>query len=128
MQKILLVLLGGALGTGFRFGLSTLIHSTYKQPKFPYSTFVVNLTGSFAIGILASWFEARPSSSEVARAALMTGVLGGYTTFSSFSLETYNLMREGRMDAATLYALLSVVLGIAAVWLGMRFAHVFNYL
>jgi CrcB protein len=125
MQKILLVLLGGALGTGFRFGLSTVINSACKRSGFPYGTFIVNLSGSFAIGILASIFEARPWSSEVVRAAVMTGVLGGYTTFSSFSLETFNLMRDGRLAAAVLYASLSVVLGITAVWLGMRLAHFF---
>lgn len=125
MQKIFWVLVGGALGTGFRYGLSTLIHSAFRQPKFPYGTFIINVTGSFAIGILATLFAARPSSSEVMRAALMTGVLGGYTTFSSFSLETYNLMRDGRMDAAIFYALASVVLGLVAVWLGMRLAQVF---
>jgi fluoride exporter len=125
MQKILWVLLGGALGTGFRYGLSTLINSIFRQPEFPYGTFIINVTGSFVIGILASLFEARPSASGVMRAALMTGVLGGYTTFSSFSLETYTLMRDGRFDAAILYASLSVLLGLAAVWLGMRFAQVF---
>jgi CrcB protein len=125
MQKILWVLLGGALGTGFRYGLSTVINSACKQTEFPYGTFIVNLTGSFAIGILAAIFEARPGSSEVMRAALMTGVLGGYTTFSSFSLETLNLMRDGRLIAAVLYASLSVVFGITAVWLGMRLAHFF---
>lgn len=125
MQKILLVLLGGALGTGFRYGLSTLINSAFRQPEFPFGTFIINVTGSFAIGILASLFAARPSTSEVARAALMSGVLGGYTTFSSFSLETYTLLRDGRLDAAVLYAGSSVLLGLAAVWLGMRLAQFF---
>jgi fluoride exporter len=125
MQKILLVLLGGALGTGLRYGLSTLITSVFRQPEFPYGTFIINMTGSFAIGILASLFAARPAASEVARAALMTGVLGGYTTFSSFSLESYTLLREGRADLAILYACTSLLLGLAAVWLGMRFAQIF---
>ncbi len=125
MEKIFWIILGGALGTGFRYGLSTLINSADKQAKFPYATFTINVTGSFAIGYLAALFEARPTSSEVVRGALMIGVLGGYTTFSTFSLETYYLMRDGRMDAAILNASLSVVLGIAAVWLGMRFAQFF---
>ena len=125
MQKTFFVLLGGALGTGFRYGLSTLINSAIKQPEFPYGTFIINVTGSFVIGILASLFDARPSVSGVMRAALMTGVLGGYTTFSSFSLETYTLMRDGRLEAAILYASLSVLLGLAAVWSGMRFAQIF---
>jgi fluoride exporter len=125
MQKLLLVLLGGALGTGLRYGLSTLITSVFRQPEFPYGTFIINVTGSFAIGILASLFAARPSLSDVGRAALMTGMLGGYTTFSSFSLETYTLLQDGRAGLAILYAAASVLLGLGAVWAGMRFAQVF---
>jgi fluoride exporter len=125
MQKILLVLLGGALGTGLRYGLSTLITSVFRQPEFPYGTFIINVTGSFAIGILASLFATRPAVSEVARATLMTGVLGGYTTFSSFSLETYTLLHNGRAGLAILYASASLLLGLAAVWAGMRLAQVF---
>jgi fluoride exporter len=125
MLKILLVLLGGALGTGLRYGLSTLITSVFRQPEYPYGTFIINVTGSFAIGILASLFAARPWASDVARAALMTGVLGGYTTFSSFSLETYTLLQDGRAGLAILYVAASVLLGLGAVWAGMRFAQVF---
>jgi fluoride exporter len=125
MQKILWLLLGGALGTGLRYGLSSLINSAFKQPDFPYGTFIINVTGSFAIGILASLFAARPSASEVVRTALMTGVLGGYTTFSSFSLESYQLLRDGRVEAAIIYSCSSVLLGLLAVWLGMRLGQFF---
>ena len=125
MQKTLFVLLGGALGTGFRYGLSIFINSVLKHPKFPFGTFIINVTGSFVIGLLAALFELRAPSAEITRAALITGVLGGYTTFSSFSLETYDLMRDGRADAALFYAFASVLFGLAAVWLGMRLAQVF---
>jgi CrcB protein len=125
MQKLLLVLLGGAIGTGFRYGLANLINATFKQPQFPYSTFIINVTGSFVIGSLAAYFEARASASVIYRAALMTGVLGGYTTFSSFSLETLSLLRDGRADAALLYVSASVLFGLGAVWAGMRVAQVF---
>src|SRR4051812_3163896 len=87
MHKTFLVLPDGALGTGFRYGRSTLINSAIKQPEFPYGTFIINVTGSFVTGILASLFAARPSTSGVLRAVLMWGVPGGYTTFSSFLLK-----------------------------------------
>jgi CrcB protein len=125
MQKILLVLLGGAIGTGLRYGFANLINVTLRHPQFPYGTFIINVSGSFVMGLLAACFEARASASEVYRAALMTGVLGGYTTFSSFSLETYSLMRDGRADAALLYVSASVLLGLASVWAGMRLAQFF---
>ena len=125
MQKILLVLLGGAIGTGLRYGFAGLINATLRRPQFPYGTFIINVTGSLVIGLLAAWFEARANSPEAIRVALMTGLLGGYTTFSSFSLETYSLMRDGRADAALLYVSASVLLGLAAVWAGMRLAQFF---
>jgi CrcB protein len=120
MAKIVLVLLGGAFGTGIRYLLSSLIYSNVKQPTFPYANLVINVSGSFLIGILAQLFEARVLVPPVARVALLTGVLGGYTTFSSFTFETVSLLRDGQMWLATLNVSLSIILGIAAVWLGMR--------
>jgi fluoride exporter len=121
--KILLVLLGGALGTGCRYGLSALIYSVIEKPTFPYANFVINISGSFLIGFLAELFEARVLVSPAVRAALRTGVLGGYTTFSSFSFETLSLLRDGEIWLALVNALGSVLLGLVAVWLGMRLAQ-----
>jgi CrcB protein len=84
MTKLFLVLLGGAIGTGCRFGLTNLVAATIGLRRFPYATFLVNITGSFAIGFLAQLFEGRIEVSPELRAALLVGVLGGYTTFSSF--------------------------------------------
>ncbi len=125
MQKVLLVLIGGATGTGFRFGLATLINALIKQPSFPYATFLINLTGSFAIGLLAEWFYAKEVVSPDVRVAILTGVLGGYTTFSSFSIETFGLLRDGKVSAALMYALGSVVLGLLATWGGVRLGQNF---
>lgn len=125
MQKILLVVLGGALGTGLRYSFSSLIYSIIKQPSFPYANLVINVSGSFLIGLFAELFETRFLISPDMRAALLTGVLGGYTTFSSFSFETLSLMREGEMGLAALNVSASVALGLAAVWAGMRLAQVF---
>jgi CrcB protein len=121
--KILLVLLGGAFGTGCRYGLSVFIYSVIEKPTFPYANFIINISGSFLIGLLAELFEARVLVSPTTRAALFTGVLGGYTTFSSFSLETLSLLRNGEIWLALANSLGSVLLGLVAVWLGMRLAQ-----
>jgi len=120
MAKIVLVLLGGAFGTGLRYFLSGLIYSRVKEPTFPYANLVINVSGSFLIGILAELFETRVLVAPVTRVALLTGVLGGYTTFSSFAFETVSLIRDGQLWLATLNVSFSVLLGLAAVWLGIR--------
>jgi CrcB protein len=121
--KIIAVLLGGAVGTGFRYGLSTFIYSRIEQPSFPYANFIINVSGSFIIGLLAELFDTRLLVSPTVRVALLTGVLGGYTTFSSFSFETFSLVRDGEMWLAALNAAGSVALGLVAVWLGVRLAQ-----
>ena len=124
MNKLLLVLLGGAIGTGFRFGVVNLVAYVLRQPpKYPYATFLINITGSLLIGFLAELFEARVPVSPELRAMLLVGVLGGYTTFSSFSLETFTLIRDNQPGAAFLYSVGSVILGLAATWLGIQLAR-----
>jgi fluoride exporter len=125
LVRYLAVLAGGALGTGLRYSLSTLIYSTIKEPTFPYANLVINVSGSFMIGLLAELFEARWLVSPTTRVAILTGILGGYTTFSSFSFETYALLRDGEMLRGLLNASASVLLGLAAVWLGIRLAQLF---
>jgi len=123
LSKTIAVLLGGAVGTGCRYWLSTLVYSIVVEPTFPYANFIINVSGSLIIGLLAGLFEQRLLISPVLRAGLLTGVLGGYTTFSSFSYETYALLRDGEVGLALLNAMGSVVLGLAAVWVGMRVAQ-----
>jgi CrcB protein len=125
VTKILLVLLGGALGTGCRYWLSAVVYSVVEKPSFPYANFIINVSGSFIIGILAELFEARVLLSPTVRTALLTGVLGGYTTFSNFSLETFALLRNGEIWLALVNALGSVLLGLVAVWMGVRLAQLF---
>jgi len=120
MAKIVLVLVGGAFGTGLRYFLSVFIYSKVKEPTFPYANLVINVSGSFVIGVLAELFEARVLVSPLTRVALFTGVLGGYTTFSSFAFETVSLLRDGELWLATLNVSLSILLGLVAVWLGIR--------
>lgn len=125
MIKYLAVFAGGALGTGLRYSLSSLIYSAIREPTFPYANLVINVSGSFMIGLLAELFETRALVSPTIRIALLTGVLGGYTTFSSFSFETYALLRDGEVWRGVLNALGSVLLGLGAVWLGIRLAQLF---
>jgi len=125
VAKVLLVLLGGALGTGCRYWLSTFVYSVIEKPSFPYANLIINVSGSFIIGVLAELFETRLLVSPTVRAALLTGVLGGYTTFSSFSFETFSLMRSGEMWLALVNAFGSVLLGLVAVWIGVRLAQLF---
>jgi fluoride exporter len=123
MLKIILVLLGGAIGTGCRYGLSSFVYSHIKNPKFPYANFIINVSGSFVIGLLAELFNGRIRVPPATQAALIIGVLGGYTTFSSFSYETFTLIRGGEWLRATLNSVGSVLLGLIAVWLGVRLAQ-----
>ena len=113
------------MGTGFRYFLSTFIYTLVEKPSFPYANLVINVSGSFVIGLLAELFDTRVLVSPAVRVALLTGVLGGYTTFSSFSFETFSLVRDGEMWLAALNAVGSVALGLLAVWLGVRLAQSF---
>lgn len=123
MIRYIAVLAGGALGTGLRYSISSLIYSAIKAPDFPYANLVINVSGSFLIGLLAELFETRLLVPPTIRIAVFTGLLGGYTTFSSFSFETYALLRDGQLVRGTLNASASVLLGLAAVWLGVRIAQ-----
>ena len=118
-MTVLWVALGGALGSVARYACSG-VAARWLGAGFPYGTLFVNVTGSFTIGLLAALVAAdgRPSLGADGRAFLLVGVLGGFTTFSSFSLETLNLARSGALGPAVLNVAGSVVLCLAAVSLG----------
>ena len=120
MKQLLLVGLGGFLGSIARYKLGSLVLHHTANWRFPLSTFVVNITGCFIIGLLAALVEKRDFFSPEARLFLFTGILGGFTTFSAFGLEGVFLCRRGAPSVAVWYAVLSVVCGFAAVWLGMK--------
>ena len=121
------VCLGGALGSGARFWLSGLVAERIGQ-TFPLGTLAVNVTGSFLIGVLAGMTipEGRWMLSPTAREFLMIGVCGGYTTFSSFSLQTLNLAQDGEWLRAGTNTVLSVILCLVATWLGQFFVSLLN--
>ena len=121
------VALGGAAGSVARYACSVAA-LRWLGSGFPWGTLFVNVAGSFAIGLLASLMTAdgRPLLGTDARPLLLIGVLGGFTTFSSFSLETLNLARSGALGAALLNTAGSVALCLAGVWLGFAAAALIN--
>lgn len=120
MKSILLVGLGGMIGSVARYKAGGwLLHQTLLQ-KFPYSTFAINIVGCLVAGVLAGLVEKHDLFTADTRLFLFTGLLGGFTTFSAFGLDAIYLVRRGDLMTAAAYAGLSVVVGIAAVWLGYR--------
>jgi CrcB protein len=114
------VVLGGALGAVARFGLTAAI-TAVTGPAFPWATLLINVTGSFAIGLFASFTTgARHLPYDIA-AFLMVGICGGFTTFSSFSLQTFELAQSGERLRAGIYILLSVILCLVFVRIGVLF-------
>ena len=120
MKDLLLVGVGGFIGSVARYKLGGLVLHLAAQQRFPYSTFAVNVLGCLVMGLLAGAAARYEVFGPGTRLLLFTGVLGGFTTFSAFGLEATQLVRRGEFWLAALYAGSSVVLGIAAVWVGIR--------
>jgi CrcB protein len=119
MKGILLVALGGALGSVARYKLSGwVLHHTIDW-RFPAGTFAVNVIGCLVAGVLAGFAERQGAFSPEARLLLFTGVLGGFTTFSAFGLETMFLLKRGEVLIAGSNIVLSIVAGLLALWLGL---------
>jgi CrcB protein len=116
----LLAGMGGAIGSIGRVLMSNFV-TRFAGEEFPFGTIAVNVTGSILMGVLAGYGESEPGKllfSQPARTFLMIGLLGGYTTFSSFSLQTFLLIEQGNMTGAFLNVLLSVLLCVAGIWVG----------
>ena len=112
--------MGGAIGSIGRVLMSNFL-TRFAGEEFPFGTIAVNVTGSILMGVLAGYGESEPGKllfSQSARTFLMIGLLGGYTTFSSFSLQTFLLIEQGNMTGAFLNVLLSVLLCLAGIWVG----------
>jgi CrcB protein len=118
-MEYLAVALGGAAGSVLRYALSTFFR-TAVPGSFPLGTLVVNLLGSFLIGLCAAWLE---RGMPWIRPWLMAGFLGGFTTFSAFSLENMKLLRDGHLATALGYTLLSVCAGILLAFAGYALAR-----
>jgi CrcB protein len=117
MQKIILIGLAGLIGTLCRYWLSGLVARTYGE-TFPWGTLVVNVVGCFLAGSLFYLMEERFLVNPILRTVILIGLLGGFTTFSSFSLQTFTLLREGEFALATLNVTLSNLLGLLMLWAG----------
>jgi CrcB protein len=124
MENYIWVAIGGALGTGGRYFVSGVIARLFGE-TFPWGTLLINVTGSFLIGFFAALTgpDGRYFVGSTGRQFVMTGICGGYTTFSSFSLQTLNLMNDGEWFRAGGYIALSVVLCLIAVWMGYVLAN-----
>lgn len=121
MDRYLVVLLGAGLGGLARYAAGTWIMARYGG-RFPLGTFLINITGSFLIGVLMTLFNGRLAPHPNWRLFLVVGILGGYTTFSSFEYESYQALREGARWMGLLYITGSVVVGYVGVWLGSLLA------
>lgn len=114
----LIVFLGGGLGAALRHGVN-LGAARLLGTGFPFGTLTVNVVGSLAIGLIAAWFAFRGDASQHWRLFFTTGLLGGFTTFSAFSLDVALLYERGAIGLAVLYVLLSLVLSVAGLFAGL---------
>ncbi len=118
MTHLLLASLGGAIGAGMRFLVGTAA-LRLMGPGFPYGTFFVNVAGSLAMGLLIGFFVRRTGTTPEIKIFLTTGLLGGFTTFSAFSLDAINLWERGQTVLAAGYVMGSVVISLAALIAGL---------
>jgi CrcB protein len=118
MGNLLAIAMGGALGAVLRYSVSTGVYAWLGR-GFPYGTLVVNVLGSLLIGVLSELFIQRMMVSPETRAAILIGVLGAFTTFSTFSLETMSLLEQGSLMKAFYNVFFSVLLCLLATWLGL---------
>lgn len=122
LTRILVVAGAGALGAVARY-LINISPARNLFDKFPFPTFIINVSGSFLIGFLVVLFTERYGVAENTRLALLVGFLGAYTTFSTFELETWTFVRDGNYLMALLYIVLSVITGFAALVAGTALAQ-----
>jgi len=118
MGNVLWVGIGGFLGAILRYLISGLVQALAPASTFPYGTLAVNVTGCFAVGVLSQLLEAHGTFGPAGRAFLFVGLLGGYTTFSTFGNETANLALDGQRLGAWLNVGAHVLVALGAVWLG----------
>jgi CrcB protein len=121
----LIVFLGGGIGAALRHGVN-LAAARLIGVSFPWGTLFVNVTGSLAMGLIAAYFAFKGEASQHVRLLLTTGVLGGYTTFSAFSLDVALLYERGEIALAVGYVLASVALSIAGLFAGLALIRHFT--
>ncbi len=117
MKSIFYIFIGGGLGSVARYLVSNYTQKLWNINAFPFGTFIVNITGCFIIGMLSAYFLKVDNSLKF---LLITGFCGGYTTFSTFSAENYSLWQNGHFGVMAAYIILSVLIGLLAVFLGFQ--------
>ena len=122
LQFIIAVAVGGSIGSIARY-LVAIGASRWFGPNFPWGVLIINVTGSFLIGAFVGLFATRWDLPQAARIFLTVGICGGYTTFSTFSLDSYYLMERGELGAALIYMVASVCLSIGALMGGLFLAR-----
>lgn len=121
MNKLILVGVGGFIGATLRYLISGYVQNLTQSAAFPYGTLVVNLTGCFLIGIFSQLVESQSGLTAEVRLLLMIGLLGSFTTYSTFSNEAINLLQDQKLFLALIYIGTHLIIGLSAVLLG-RFA------
>jgi len=124
MTNLLLVAAGGAIGASLRH-LSGIAAVRLFGAGFPWGTLLVNILGSFIMGLFIAWMVKKTGISNDVRLFVATGVLGGFTTFSAFSLDVANMVERGAMSTAFIYIAASVVISLSAVFIGLWFGRSF---
>jgi CrcB protein len=123
LQKYLIIAFGGALGSMVRYWVGSTIASRMGT-KFPYGTFVINITACMIIGFSLTFLTKRADLSAAWRFLVPVGFIGAYSTFSTYEWETLSTIRTGAFLLAALYAISSLILGLAAVWGGSMIAEI----
>jgi CrcB protein len=121
--RLMMIGAGGFAGAVLRYLVSGVVQGFFRNTTFPVGTFLVNVSGCFAIGFLYHLSESRGFLTEAGRAFLLVGLLGGYTTFSAFGNESFILMKSRESLLALVNVAGQVTVGLAAVWLGRDLAH-----
>ena len=117
MSNLLAVAIGGATGSVMRYFITLLFT---RQHTFPYGTLLVNVTGSFLVGLLMAYFLKNTGLNDSVKLLLVTGFCGGFTTFSALQWEMFTLLREGRLGLAFSYIVVSFIAGLVAVYVGFK--------
>lgn len=124
MQNIIAVFIGGGFGAILRY-LTGVYAVRLLSINLPFATFIVNIIGCFILGFLYALFIDRPEMNIQLKLALTAGFCGGLTTFSTFSLEMFEMIRNAQFAQVSVYLVLSIVLGLISVWIGVNFAKLF---
>jgi CrcB protein len=124
LQKYFLIAVGGALGSMARYWVGSVV-ANRMGTKFPYGTFVINITACVIIGFSLTLLARRVDINPVWRFLVPVGFIGAYSTFSTYEWETLSTLRSGAFFLASLYAVSSLILGLAAVWAGSMLAEIF---